>query len=166
MAGPDFTVPIFCGGGCALRRPSSKSAIGDYPQQHPPALLEKARSIHWFASYFSLSLRPPSPADFIYYYIPEKSPYTLPLKRSCNKFSYRTITFAYCTLTRPRFSSNSKGAYALCLRNSIVCFGCVTKVPGRCYMACRHEKAKHFAGCRAEMAVSCVKCDLISRIMF
>ncbi len=22
------------------------------------------------------------------YYIPEKSPYTLPLKRSCNKFSY------------------------------------------------------------------------------
>ncbi len=52
---------------------------------------------------------------------------------------------------RPRFSANSKGACALCLRNSIVCFGCVTKVPGRCCMACRHEKEKHlkhFAQCR------------------
>ncbi len=48
---------------------------------------------------------------------------------------------------RPRFSANSKGACALCLRNSIACFGCVAKVPGRCYMACRHEKEKHWA-CR------------------
>ena len=45
---------------------------------------------------------------------------------------------------RPRFSANSKGGCALCLRNSIVCFGCVTIVPGRCYMACRHEKEKTF----------------------
>ncbi len=102
----------------------------------------------------------------MYYYIPEKSPYTLLLKRSCNKFLYCTLNFAYCILTLPRFSANSKGACALCLRKSIVCFGCVTKVPGHCYMACRHEKEKHFAQCRAEMAVSCVKCDLISRIVF
>ena len=52
------------------------------------------------------------------------------------------------------------------LRNSIVCFGCVTKVPYHCYMACRHEKGKHWAQCRAEMAVSCVKCDLISCMLF
>ncbi len=99
--------------------------------------------------------------DYLYYCIPEKSPYTLPLKRSCNNFSYCTLDFAYCILTRPRFSSNSKGACALCLRNPIVCVGCVTKVPDRCCMACMHEKEKHWAQCRAEMAVSCVKCYLI-----
>ncbi len=52
--------------------------------------------------------------NLYYYYIPEKSPYTLPLKQSCNKFLYCTLNFAYCILTRPRFSGNSKGACALC----------------------------------------------------
>ncbi len=70
------------------------------------------------------------------------------------------MTFAYCILTRPKFSANSKGACALCLHNSIVCFGCVTKVLGHCYMACRHEKEKQRVQCHAEMPVSCAKCDL------
>ncbi len=80
-----------------------------------------------------------------YCYIPEKSPYTLPLKRSCNNFLYWMLNFVYGILTRPRFSANSKGACTLCLCNSIVCFGCVTKVLGHCYMPHRLENGKHWA---------------------
>ena len=55
------------------------------------------------------------------------------------------------------FSANTKGVCALCLRNSMVCFGYVTKVPGRWYMPYRHEKEKHWEQCRVEMGFSSIR---------
>ncbi len=58
------------------------------------------------------------------------------------------LTFVYCTLTPSQILSQRH--VHLCLRNSIVCFGFLTKVPGRCYMRYRLEKGKHWECC-AEM---------------
>ncbi len=57
-----------------------------------------------------------------------------------------TMTFAilHCIWFRSSFLANSRGACGLCLRNFIVYFGCVIKVPDRCYMPWRHEKEKSF----------------------
>ncbi len=82
----------------------------------------------------------------IMYILPEKPPYTLPLEPSCNKSLYLNDDLLFIALwPRRSFSANSKGARALCLHNSLVCFGCVTKAPGRCYMPYRHEKEKTLA---------------------
>ena len=78
-----------------------------------------------------------------FYYIPEKFPYTLPLERSCNKSLYLNDGLSLIALwPRPSFSANIKGACVLCLHNSTVCLGCVTKVPGRCYICPTGTKRK------------------------
>ena len=98
-----------------------------------------------------------------YYYIPEKSPYTLPLELSCNKSLSLNDDLSFSALWPQRSASaNSNGACLLCLHNSTVCFGCVTKVPGRCYMPRRHKEEKHCGQYRVKMVFSCQKYDLIS----
>ena len=106
-----------------------------------------------------------------YYYIPEKYPYTLPLEWSCNKslYMYWNDDLSFVTLwPRRSFSANSKGMCAVCLHNSIVCLGCVTKVLEHLFATCPTgmKRKKHWEPCHVKMGLSCVKYDLISCITF
>ncbi len=86
-------------------------------------------------------------------YTPEKSPYTLSLKRSCNKFLYWTLTFVYCILTL---------AYVIPL------FVSAALSRSRTVAICPTGMKRENIGRNVvpKIGFSCVKCDLISRVMF
>ena len=97
------------------------------------------------------------------YYIPEKSAYTLPLERSCNKPLYLNDDLSSIVLwPRRSFSANRKTRviYVYIIQHFVS-----ATLPSRCHIPCRHDKEKHWEQCHAEMGLSCVKSYVKSRSM-
>ena len=100
-------------------------------------------------------------ASYIIIYL-KKSPYNLPLGRSCKYIAI--LDYDLCFIERwpqPGFSANSRAACVLCLRYSFVYYVCVTKAwaVGVCPTGMKKENipCKH----RVKMVFSGLKHDLI-----
>ncbi len=83
--------------------------------------------------------------------MPEKSLCTLPLERLCNDSLYSNDDISFIALTRRNFQLIAK----VYIYNSIVCLGCVTKVPGCCYaLQARKGKTLRPMPCRNGLSLA------------